>query len=113
MAESEHIINATSGNFPSTVMNSDVPVLVDFWAPWYPPCRMLKPVVESLAEDLQGRVRVALVNVDENQDLAAKYGVRSIPFLMIVHQGKVVDSWMGYSPKSDLVTKLDAVLANG
>lgn len=101
------ILNPSSATFGSQVLESELPVLVDFWAPWCPPCRMLKPIVEALAEEMTGKIKVAAVNVDENPELASKYSVRSIPALMIVKNGQVVDSWVGYAPKPDLVKRLE------
>ncbi|MFZ4576510.1 MAG: thioredoxin [Phycisphaerales bacterium] len=107
------ILHPNASTFGSEVLQSDLPVLVDFWAPWCPPCVRLKPIVESLAEEMTGRIRVATVNVDENPELATKYSIRSIPALMIVKGGQVVDSWVGYAPKPDLLSRLDPHVAAG
>ncbi|MFN9992228.1 MAG: thioredoxin [Phycisphaerales bacterium] len=105
-----NVLHPTAASFQEEVVNSPVPVLVDFWAPWCPPCRMLKPIVESLAEDMAGSAKNATINVDDEPELAAKFGVRSIPALMIMHKGQVADQWVGYSPKQDLVNRLNAVI---
>ena len=85
--------------FQAEVLDSEVPVLVDFWAVWCGPCRMLTPTIESLASEYEGKVKVAKVNVDENQQLAAKYGIMSIPTVMVFNKGKVVEQFIGVQPK--------------
>lgn len=86
-------------SFQTDVIEAGVPVLVDFWAVWCGPCRMLTPTIESLASEYEGKVKVAKVNVDENQQLAAKYGIMSIPTVMIFNEGKVVEQFIGVQPK--------------
>jgi thioredoxin 1 len=86
-------------SFQTEVIEAGVPVLVDFWAVWCGPCRMLTPTIESLASEYEGKVKVAKVNVDENQQLAAKYGIMSIPTVMIFNEGKVVEQFIGVQPK--------------
>jgi len=86
-------------SFQTEVVEAGVPVLVDFWAVWCGPCRMLTPTIESLASEYEGKVKVAKVNVDENQQLAAKYGIMSIPTVMIFNEGKVVEQFIGVQPK--------------
>jgi len=86
-------------SFQTEVIEASVPVLVDFWAVWCGPCRMLTPTIESLASEYEGKVNVAKVNVDENQQLAAKYGIMSIPTVMIFNEGKVVEQFIGVQPK--------------
>jgi len=86
-------------SFQSEVLEAGVPVLVDFWAVWCGPCRMLTPTIESIASEYEGKVNVAKVNVDENQQLAAKYGIMSIPTVMIFNEGKVVEQFIGVQPK--------------
>lgn len=94
-------------NFEAEVLQSDIPVLVDFWAAWCGPCRMVSPVVERLAEDYDGRVKVAKVNVDEEQTLAANYRVASIPMLFIFKNGEVVNQLVGARPYEELAAALD------
>lgn len=105
-------ITLTDENFSKEVLESNVPVLVDFWAVWCGPCRMVAPVVEALASEYQGRAKVAKLDVDSAQKTAMDYGIRSIPTLLIFKGGKVADQVIGAVPKKQIVEKLDAVLAN-
>lgn len=105
---SENIINVTDSNFDSMILESDTPALVDFWAAWCAPCKAIAPIVEEVAEQYKGKVRVAKMNVDENPSTPGKYGVRGIPTLVLFKDGKVVDQLVGAVPKnqiSDLIDK--------
>ncbi len=97
-------------NFNDEVMNSPLPVLVDFWAEWCGPCRMVAPIVEELSKDLAGKMKVAKVNVDEAQELAAKFGIMSIPTLLVFSKGKVVSQIVGAMPKDQLLAKVKPFL---
>jgi thioredoxin 1 len=103
-------ISVTDANFESTVVKSSVPVLVDFWAPWCGPCVAIAPTLEQLAEEFKGRVTIAKMNVDENANTPSQFGVRSIPYLVIMKNGKVVDSAVGAIPKAKLIDMLNKVL---
>lgn len=100
------LLNLTQENFEREVVKSDLPVLVDFWAEWCGPCRMIGPVVEELAKDYQGKVKVAKLNIDEAQDLAMKFGVMSIPTLLVFKNGQVVNQAVGAMSKDQLVSRL-------
>lgn len=99
-----------SGNFESEVVNSDQAVVVDFWAEWCQPCKMLTPVLDKIAENYTGRLKVVKCNVDENQDIATKYGVMSIPNLIFFKDGQIVNQAVGYMNEAQLSTKVDEVL---
>ncbi|NQY95368.1 MAG: thioredoxin [Campylobacteraceae bacterium] len=98
-------IELTSDNFEDTV-NSGVS-LVDFWAPWCGPCRMVAPIIDELAQDFEGRANICKVNTDEQQDLAVKYGIRSIPTILIMKDGEIVDQVVGASSKQALSDKIN------
>ncbi len=99
----QNTINVSDANFEASVVKSSLPVLVDFWAPWCGPCVAIGPVLETLAEEYKGRLTIAKMNVDENANIPAQFGVRSIPYLVLLKDGKVVDSLMGAVPKARLV----------
>ncbi|MDF1566269.1 MAG: thioredoxin [Deltaproteobacteria bacterium] len=103
----EHVLEFTDSNWQAEVVSSDQPVLVDFWAPWCGPCRAIAPHVEALAAQYAGKARVGKVNVDDNQQVAGQYGVRSIPTVLVIKGGQVVDQVVGAVGKD----KLDAMLS--
>ncbi|MGN0632784.1 MAG: thioredoxin [Oscillospiraceae bacterium] len=99
-------INLTNENFTAEVLESDKPVLVDFWAPWCGPCRMLGPVISEIAKQYSGKVKVCKVNVDEQNELAVKYGISSIPTLKLFKNGEVTDTSIGFVPKAKIESML-------
>jgi thioredoxin 1 len=103
-------VSVTDATFDSEVRNSPVPVVVDFWAEWCGPCRMIGPALEELSEQYGGRVKVAKVNVDENPDVAAKLGVRGIPALFVFKDGQVVSNRAGAAPKAALQAWIDSAI---
>jgi thioredoxin 1 len=100
----------TDKNFQADVVSSTIPVLVDFWAPWCGPCKMVDPVVEEIAGEYEGKLKVGKLNTDDNRETAAKYGIMSIPTLMIFKGGEVVVRIVGAQPKRAIVEKIDEVL---
>jgi len=102
-------IEFTDTNFEQEVLQSDIPVLVDFWAVWCAPCNMIAPVVEELANEYDEKIKFGKLNVDNNQTTAAKFGIRSIPMLLIFKNGEVFDHLIGVHPKKNIVEKLEAV----
>ncbi len=101
---------ATDSNFEELVLQSDKPVIVDFWAEWCGPCRMVGPIVEEIGNDFEGKAVVTKVDVDSNPGITAKYGIRNIPTILFFKGGEVVDKQVGAVPKSTLVGKLEAIL---
>lgn len=103
-------LNVTDEAFEQTVMNSEIPVIVDFWAPWCGPCKMVAPVLEKIAEEYQGKVKVAKVNTDNHNQWAAKFGVQGIPTMLFVSDGKVVHQQVGALPEPMLRNVLEQFL---
>jgi thioredoxin 1 len=106
-----NIVTLTQENFATEVLKSTQPVLVDFWAEWCGPCKMLSPILDELASEYDGRVRIGKVNIDEHQMLAAEYGIRSIPTLLLFQGGQVADQIVGLRSKRDLKESFDRVAA--
>ena len=104
------IINITNENFESEVLKADKPVLVDFWAEWCGPCKMIAPILEQVAEEYKDRLTLVKLDVEENQNIAMQYAVRSIPTLMLFKGGQVLDQVVGFHPKGELLQLLDGVL---
>ncbi len=105
-----NIMEFSGDNFETEVVNSDVPVLVDFWAPWCGPCKMITPIIEELSGEFGDKVKIGKINVDNNQDLAAKFGIRGIPTVMLFKGGEVFNSFVGVRPKEDLATAINSAL---
>jgi thioredoxin 1 len=106
-----NIVPLTKDNFAKEVLQSSSPVLVDFWAEWCNPCRMVSPVLDELADEYDGRVKIGKVNIDEQQTLAAEYGIRAIPTLLLFHQGQVIEQIVGLRSKRELKASFDRVAA--
>ncbi len=103
-------LEITDANFEETVLKSDKPVMVDFWAAWCGPCRMVGPIIEDISKDYDGKAIVGKLDVDANQEFAAKYGVRNIPTVLIFQNGEVVGRQVGVAPKTTYAEALDALL---
>ena len=105
------LLTITEGNFEAEVVKSDLPVIIDFWAVWCGPCKMIAPIVEELAKVYEGRLKVAKCDVDSNQSIAIKYGIRSIPTLLIFKKGEVAEQIIGAVSKHHIQEKVDNLLA--
>jgi len=103
-------VEIEEAKFDEAVLKSTMPVLVDFWAPWCGPCRMVAPVVEELSDDYDGKVNFVKINVDNNPKIASQYGIMSIPTLMVFKDGQPVDTIIGFRPKDELKKSLDTAL---
>lgn len=106
---SEYVLEIGDANFAQEVLKSDQPVVVDFWAAWCGPCRMMAPVLDEVAREMEGKVKVVKVNVDKNRTTAGNYKIMSIPTLMFFKDGNVVDTQVGFVPKEQLKKKLEDV----
>jgi thioredoxin 1 len=106
-----NIITLTQENFAQEVLKSSTPVLVDFWGEWCPPCRALSPILDELADEYQGRVKIGKVNIDNQQALATEYGIRAVPTMLLFNQGQVADQIMGLKSKRDIKATFDRLAA--
>ncbi len=102
------ITNCNEKNFEDLVLKSEIPVVVDFWAEWCAPCKMLTPILEELYSELNDKINIVKVNLDENQDLAMKYSIRSIPTLLLLNKGELIDTKVGLVPKSELLSWIES-----
>ena len=105
------IVTLTQENFAQQVLQSQSPVLVDFWAEWCGPCKMISPLLDELADEYDGKIKIGKVNVDEQQSLAAEYGIRAIPTLLLMNKGQVAEQIVGAKSKRDLKASIDRVAA--
>jgi thioredoxin len=106
----ESVIHVNEGTFDTEILKSDTPALVDFWAPWCGPCRAIAPVLDEIAEEYKGKVKVAKINVDENRKIAGNHGVMSIPTMILFKNGKALDKIIGLVPKERLKELMDKAL---
>jgi thioredoxin len=107
----QHIVTISTANFEQEVAKSTTPVLVDFWAEWCGPCKMLGPLLDELAEEKVGKVKIGKVNVDDNQELASRFGIRAIPTLLLFQGGQVKETMVGMTGKKDLEKKLASYIS--
>jgi len=96
------VVETTDDNFHKEVLDSDIPVLVDFWAPWCGPCKMLAPTLEEISRENNGKIKIVKINIDENQEMAAKFGIRSIPTMIIFNKGELKNQIVGSLPKEQI-----------
>ena len=106
---SSNVVTITHSNFDQEVLKSPVPVLIDFWAPWCGPCRMIAPIVDEIADSKVGKAKVGKINIDDEQDLATRYRVNAIPAMLFFKNGEVADTLVGATSKANLIAKLDAL----
>ncbi len=106
----ENVLEITDANFEETVLNSETPIVVDFWAEWCGPCKMIAPTLEQLADEYVGKFKVGKLNVDDNRETAMKYGIRSIPTLLVIKEGDVAEQIVGAHPKDTLKNKILSAL---
>ena len=107
---SDNIINVTDSNFEQEVLSSEIPVLLDYWAEWCGPCKMIAPILNDIADEYSGKIKVAKINIDENPSIPAKFGVRGIPTLMIFKSGSIEATKVGAMSKSQLSTFIDSTI---
>jgi thioredoxin len=103
-------VNVTDSTFAQEVLQESIPVLVDFWAPWCGPCRMVAPILDELSREYAGRIKIAKVNTDENQQTAARYRIQGIPTLLLIKNGSIVDQVVGVTPKQELRRRIQQLL---
>ena len=107
---SENVIELTDSTFDETISSSDEPVLVDFWAPWCGPCKMLSPMIDELASEYAGKAKICKVNTDEDREAAVEYAINAIPTIILFKGGEIAKKWVGMTTKKDIVAELDALI---
>jgi len=105
-----NLVELTDANFEEVVNNSDVPVLVDFWAPWCAPCRMIAPILEEIGDEYADRARICRLNTDDSRDSAVEFGISAIPTLILFNKGQVEKKWVGLTSKKDITAEIDQLL---
>ncbi|MCX5636972.1 MAG: thioredoxin [Planctomycetota bacterium] len=105
-----NVIELTDANFDATVKQSDVPVLVDFWAPWCGPCKMISPVIEEVSKDFAGRARICKVNTDDHRNAAIEFGINAIPTIILFKNGQIEKKWVGLTSKKDIIAEIERIL---
>lgn len=105
-------VNVTDATFDAEVIKSPIPVLVDYWAVWCGPCRMQDPILEEMAKEYEGKIKIAKLNVDENPNVAGKYGIMSIPTLLLFKNGQIAKQWIGVQSKETLTAEFNKVISN-
>jgi thioredoxin 1 len=103
-------VEITESNFNEDVLGSDIPVVVDFWAEWCAPCKLLSPIIDELADEYNGKVKFGKLNVDQNQQISIKYGIRSIPTLIVFKNGEAAEQMVGFLPKQSIIDKINPFL---
>ena len=107
---SENVIELTDATFDETVNNSDVPVLVDFWAPWCGPCKMIAPIIDEIAGEYGEKAKICKVNTDEHREAAVEYAINAIPTVILFNEGQVAKKWVGMTTKKDLTSEIDTLI---
>jgi thioredoxin 1 len=105
----EHVVELTDASFDETINSSELPVLVDFWAPWCGPCKMLSPVIDDIASEYAGKLKVCKMNTDEHRDAAVEYAISAIPTVILFNNGNIEQKWVGLTTKQDITDAVDAL----